>query len=129
MENLESTLDGLWKFAVKLCDEIRHYPPDAIVALMHSGWIPVFSDKVLWEMISDIQFPPVVCTNFGTEKARIYDETKNPYQVWTQFFGWHEPQESIAYHLTWVANQSSWVDELKAQFHGFGAQKETGCGL
>lgn len=117
MENLESTLDGLWKFAVELCDEIRHYPPDAIVALMHSGWIPVFCGKVLWEMTSNIPFPPIVRTNFGAEKARIFDETKNPYQVWTQFLGWHEPEESIAYHLTWVANQSMWVDELKAQFH------------
>jgi hypothetical protein len=79
MENLESTLDGLWKFAIELCDEIRHYPPDAIVALMHSGWTPVFSGKVLWEMTSDIPFPPIVRTNFGTEKAQIYDETKNPY--------------------------------------------------
>lgn len=117
MEISESTLDGLWKFAVELCDEIRHYPPDVIVALMHSGWIPVFAGKTLWELTCDVPFPPIVRTNFGKEKARIFGETPNPYQVWTQFLGWHEPEESIAYHLTWVANQSTWVAELKAQFH------------
>jgi hypothetical protein len=117
MENENNFFDLLGKFAGRLCDEIHNNPPDVIVVFMHSGWLPAFAGKILWEYISDTPFPPIVRTNFGTEKIIFFEQTKCPYQVTKKFIGQFDEFEAMACYMAWVENQHRWVDELRAQFH------------
>ena len=116
MTDLNSTFDTLWQFATEFCAEVRDFQPDLILVLMHSGWLPFFAGRELWNRVETAPLPPVVCTNLGREKIGIFDNAvKNPHGLTGWFIGGHESAASIAFFLAWLAEKTTWPAELKVQ--------------
>ncbi len=118
MSDFEITLNQFGQFAAELCNEVRTFQPDLVLVLMHSGWLPFFAGRELWSRVELAPFPPVVCTNLGREKIRIFDKTvKNPHGITSWFIGSKESDPSIAFFLAWLTGKSDWQTELKLQIH------------
>ncbi len=39
----QDRFNKMWLAACRVCDNIRDYRPDVLLALMHSGWGPVYA--------------------------------------------------------------------------------------
>ncbi len=95
-----------------LCDEIESYQPDLLISLMHSSWMAVQVTMRLWRATRSTPFPPVVKTNIGREKLRIYDE-ECPDQPENWF---REFDDSNRGHLwAWLETHLEWLVQLRRQ--------------
>jgi hypothetical protein len=106
--------DKMWQSACRVCDNILAYQPDLVVALMHSGWGPVFAAQTLWQQTQTVPFPPVVRTNIGREKIDLFDETHNSITA-GYFVGEYSSDIDVGKLLAWVASRVDWHEQLRRQ--------------
>jgi hypothetical protein len=106
--------EKMWKSACCVCDNIREYQPDVILALMHSGWGPVFTAQILWEQTQAEPFPPVARSSLGRGKIDIFSETFN--LVGTDMFvGQYSSDINIGKLLAWASSRGDWHAQLWQQ--------------
>jgi len=115
MSELQLTLDHFWKIAARTCDEVLGFQPDLVIALMHSGWAPLFVTIELWKKTQTQPFPRVVRTNLGREKFARYDQLESRRGVTNTFIGEMEEPLEIGRFLAWLADQKQWQGELSVQ--------------
>ena len=106
--------DEMWRSACKVCDNILAFQPDLILALMHSGWGPVFAAQVLWSQTQPRSFPAVARANIGREKIDIFDETFR--LLTTDFFvGEYSTDIDVGKLLAWLTTRVDWHAQLRQQ--------------
>ncbi len=115
MDPLTQSLNTFWWQAVALCCEMDEFQPDVLVALLHSGWLPVRAAQVLWEETRNKPFPPTARTNIGREKQRTYDAWSNAQLVGNMYNGEYGDPVDIGFFLYWLRDQRRWQDELREQ--------------
>src|SRR5262245_2851636 len=102
---IKTLLDRFFEIATQVCDEVLAFQPEVVIVLMHSGWIPLFAGRELWQQTQPGSFPPVVRVNLGREKLKRFDELENRFGVTNCFVGELEPEEVITFFLAWLYNQ------------------------
>jgi len=112
---IKTVLDRFFGIATQVCNETLAFQPDVVIALMHSGWIPVFAGMELWRRTQRFTFPPIVRVNLGREKIKRFNELENRSGVTNCFVGELESEDVVAFFLAWLYDQTPWQDELRAQ--------------
>jgi hypothetical protein len=112
-KNIQPKFDQMWRSACRVCDNIRAYQPDLLLALMHSGWGPVFAAQILWQHTQSSPFPPVARTNIGREKIGVFEHTFNlPAEC---FPGEYASDFDIGKLLAWLTSRADWREQLRQQ--------------
>src|SRR5258707_8575999 len=112
---IKTVLDRFFGIATQVCNETLAFQPDVVIALMHSGWIPVFAGMELWRRTQRFTFPPIVRVNLGRDKIKRFNELENRSGVTNCFVGELESEDVVAFFLAWLYDQTHWQDELRAQ--------------
>ena len=110
----QDRFDKMWLAACRVCDNIRDYRPDVLLALMHSGWGPVYAAQALWEQSQAEPFPPVARSSLGRGKIDIFNETFNLVNT-DMFVGQYSADINIGKLLAWVASRADWHTQLQQQ--------------
>jgi hypothetical protein len=111
--NFQPRFEQMWRSACRVCDNIRAYQPDLLLALMHSGWGPVFAAQILWQHTQSSPFPPVARTNLGREKIDVFEHTFNlPSEC---FPGEYASDFDIGKLLAWLTSRTDWREQLCQQ--------------
>jgi hypothetical protein len=116
LEDLQPTLNRFWETATRICDEVLSFRPDAVVALMHAGRVPLSAAIQLWTETRPAPFAPTIYTNLGSEKFARYDCLEDRPGIFKTFVGSYEIDRDIAHFLAWLVKQQAWQMELRAQF-------------
>lgn len=112
---IKTLLDRFFDIATQVCDEVLAFQPDVVISLMHSGWIPLFAGRELWQRTQPMPFPQIVRVNLGREKLKRFDELENRFGVTNCFVGELESEEVIAFFLAWLCDQTHWHEELRTR--------------
>ncbi len=113
-EQYERILYHLWDLAYIACDEIVTLHPDLVVVLYHSGQAVLRATQATWSELHTEPFPPVVCTNLGLEKLARYNALSRELRC-QPFLPFTDLPPICAHFMAWVAAQTAWQVELKAQ--------------
>ena len=110
----QSNFDMMWHSACRVCDHILDFQPDLILALMHSGWGPVFAAQVIWQKTQVQPFPPVARANIGREKLTTFENASNLLTT-DHFVGEYSDDVEVGKLLAWIASRSDWQGQLRQQ--------------
>ncbi len=113
-ESLQPKFDKLWRAACRVCDNIHAFQPELLLALMHSGWGPVFAAQIIWQQTQSLPFPPVARTNLGREKIDVF-EADTLGEITGSFVGEYSPEEDIEQFLAWINQRADWRAQLRQQ--------------
>lgn len=113
-EAFKPHFDQMWQSACRVCDNIRDFQPDLVLALMHSGWGPVFAAQTLWSLTQPGPFPPLARSNLGREKIDIFERTFN--MLYTEWFvGEYSSTIDVGRLLAWLTTRNDWQEQLRQQ--------------
>jgi hypothetical protein len=110
-------LEPLWHLAQAACKDIEEFQPDLVIALAHSGWLPLRAVLTLWEETHRQPFPPFMLTNIGREKGERYFDFTELLDL-PMFQGVYAPTEVIVGWLAWLYEQRQMHDTLRQQIAG-----------
>lgn len=113
-ESFHPKFEKMWRSACKVCDSIRAFQPDLILALMHSGWGPVYAAQIVWQKTQTMPFPPIARPNIGREKIGIFEETFNLFST-DCFNGEYSSVLHVGKLLAWITSRTDWRDQLQQQ--------------
>ncbi len=113
MTDFQTTLNRFFLAAADICNEILDFQPDVVIGLMHAGWLPLYAGRELWQRTQKAPFPPIVRANLGREKLKRFDDLENRPGVSTRFVGQYDSDESLAFFLAWLYDQTHWQEELR----------------
>ena len=113
-DTFQKKFDQMWRSACRVCDNILAFQPDLLVALMHSGWGPVYSAQTLWSQTQTLPFPPLARPNLGREKINIFDETFNMLVTYS-FVGEYSSAIEVGRLLAWLTGRKDWMEQLRQQ--------------
>ena len=85
-----------------------------ILALMQSGWGPVYAAQTLWQQTQSQPFPPVARSSIGRGKIDIFGETFNLVDI-DFFVGQYSSDLNVGRLLAWAASRSDWHAQLRQQ--------------
>lgn len=102
-----------------LCEQIECYSPDLLIGLAHSGWLPVELAQDLWTQTRKNSLPPLLRTNFGSEKVAIYNRCRYEHDDMGTFYSGDGPDE-CEHAMNWIRNALDWQSELSTQIQNLG---------
>jgi hypothetical protein len=124
-ETLDEICRAFTEIAEALCAEIDAFRPDLVVALAHSGWLPVAAARHRWQHTRRRPFPPVARTNIGREKTALFESLPNEQQRVNWDMG--VSNRDAAYLMYQAEGKTDWSLALRQQVEevlGEGVQPE-----
>jgi len=110
--SFQEKLDKMWQAACRVCDNILDFQPNLVLALMHSGWGPVFAAQALWQARRSEPFPPLARVNLGREKGKFFD--KEACRLGGGLFmGTWSFDVDVGHFLAWLTTRHEWQVELR----------------
>ena len=85
-----------------------------LLGLAHGGSTPTRATAHLWQQITGKPAPPVLYTNLGSEKFGRYRDDCRAQGLPAPYQGLVDEDDQFRYR-TWIAAQTDWLDEVRAQ--------------
>lgn len=111
---LAEVLNDFWRVALHNCKIIASHQPDLLIGLAHGGSTPTRATAHLWQKITGKPAPPVLYTNLGSEKFGRYRDDCRAQGLPAPCQGLVDDDDQFRYR-TWIAAQTDWLDEVRAQ--------------